>query len=74
MLHTNFQGHRPLGSRKDDCLKFLPYMGMADILVMYLDQLIKLSFPHPMMAPHKLWLQSAKQFLRRKKNVNVESE
>ena len=34
MLHTNFQGHQPFGSR-EDCLRFLPYVGMAAILVMW---------------------------------------
>ena len=37
MLHTKFQGHRPLGSREEDFLRFLihVYMGMAVILVMW---------------------------------------
>ena len=35
MLHTNFQGDRPSSSRKKDFLRFLPYMGMAAILVMW---------------------------------------
>ena len=35
MLHTKFQGHRPFGSREEDFLKFLPYMGMVAILVMW---------------------------------------
>ena len=35
MLHTKFQGHRPFGSREEDFLRFLPYMGMAAILVMW---------------------------------------
>ena len=34
MLHINFQGHRPFGSRKEDFLMFLPYMAMAATLVM----------------------------------------
>ena len=33
MLHTNFQGHRPFGSG-EDLLRFLPYIGVAEILVM----------------------------------------
>ena len=33
MLHTNFQGHQPFGSREDDFCRFLPYMGMVAILV-----------------------------------------
>ena len=35
MMHTKFQGHQPYGSREEDFLKFLPYMGMAVILVMW---------------------------------------
>ena len=33
MLHTKIQGHRPFGSGEEDFLRFLPYMGMAAILV-----------------------------------------
>ena len=35
MLHTKFLGHRPFGSGEEDFLRFLPYMGMAAILVMW---------------------------------------
>ena len=35
MLHTKFQGHQSVGSREEDFLRFLPYMGMAAILVMW---------------------------------------
>ena len=34
MLRTNFQGHRLFGSGKEDFLRFLPYIGVATILVM----------------------------------------
>ena len=34
MLHTKFRSHRPFGSR-EDFLMFLPYMGMAAILVIW---------------------------------------
>ena len=34
MLHTKFQGHQPFGSR-EDFLRFLPYMGMVVILVVW---------------------------------------
>ena len=34
MLHTKFQGHRQFGSG-EDVLRFLPYVGMAAILVMW---------------------------------------
>ena len=33
MLHTKFRGNRPAGSG-EDFLRFLPYMGVAAILVM----------------------------------------
>ena len=35
MMHTKFQCHQPLGSREEDFLRFLPYMVMAAILVMW---------------------------------------
>ena len=34
MLHAKFQDHRTSGSAEEDFFKFLPYMGMAAILVM----------------------------------------
>ena len=34
MLHTKFCGNRPAGSGEDDFEGFLPYMGVAAILVM----------------------------------------
>ena len=34
MLHTKFQGHGPSGSGEEDFLRFLPYIGMAAMLVM----------------------------------------
>ena len=35
MLHIKFQGHRSIGSGEQVFLRFLPYMGMAAILVMW---------------------------------------
>ena len=35
MMHTKIQGHRPFGSGEEDFFRFLPYMGMAAILVMW---------------------------------------
>ena len=35
MLHSNFQGHLPFGSGEEDLLRFLPYIGMVVILVMW---------------------------------------
>ena len=34
MLHAKFQDHRTSGSGEEGYLRFLPYMGMAAILVM----------------------------------------
>ena len=34
MIHAKFQDHRTSGSGEEDFLRFLPYMGMAAILVM----------------------------------------
>ena len=34
MLHTKFRENRPPGSGEEDFEGFLPYMGMAAILVM----------------------------------------
>ena len=34
-MHTKFQGNPPFGSGEEDFLRFLPYMGMAAILVMW---------------------------------------
>ena len=34
MLHAKIQDRRTSGSREEDFKKFLPYMGMATILVM----------------------------------------
>ena len=35
MLHTKLQSHRPFGSGEEDFLRFLAYMDMAAILVMW---------------------------------------
>ena len=35
MLHTKFQGFQSIGSGEEDFLRFLPYVGMAAILVMW---------------------------------------
>ena len=34
MLHTKFRGYPPASSEEEDFEGFLPYMGMAAILVM----------------------------------------
>ena len=35
MLHAKFQDHRSSGSGEEDFLRFLPYMGIAAILVLW---------------------------------------
>ena len=68
MLHTNFQGHRPFGPREDVFfLCFYHIWAWPPSWSCDLDRLIKLSFPHPKEASHKIWFQSDKQFLKKKK-------
>ena len=45
MLHTKFQGHWSIGSGEEDFLRFLPYMGMAAMLVMWPRSFEQLFFP-----------------------------
>ena len=45
MLHTKFQGHRSFGSGEEDLLRFLPYTGMAAMLVMWLVGCFRLNGP-----------------------------
>ena len=45
MLHTKFQGHWSTGSGEEDFLRFLPYMGMAAMLVMWLNSFVKNFIP-----------------------------
>ena len=56
MLHTKFYDHWSIGSGEEDFLRFLPYMGMAAMLVMYLNNL---SFLKALEAVYEIWLQSA---------------
>ena len=35
MLHAKFQGHQSIGSGEEDFLRFLPYMGVVAMLVMW---------------------------------------
>ena len=64
MLHFKFKGHRPFGSREEDFLKFLSYMGMAAILVMWPGPFEQMFVPHPMDAPYIIWLSWAQWLLR----------
>ena len=45
MLHTKFQGNQFSGSGEKDVLRFLLYMGMAAILVMWPKRNIQTFFP-----------------------------
>ena len=35
MLHNKFQSHQSIGSGEEDFVRFLPYMGMAAMLVIW---------------------------------------
>ena len=58
MLHTKFQGHWSIGSGGEDFLRFLPYMGMAAMLVCDQDHLNNFSFLKALEAVYEIWLQS----------------
>ena len=45
MLHTMFQGHRSTGSGEEDYLRFLPYMGMVAMLVIWPNSFVKIFIP-----------------------------
>ena len=45
MLRTKFQGHWFIGSREEDILKFLLYMGMADTLVIWPCSFVQIFIP-----------------------------
>ena len=45
ILHTKFQGHWSIGSGEEDFLRFLPYMGMAAILVMWPNSIVPIFHP-----------------------------
>ena len=66
MTHTKFQGNRPFGSGEEDFLRFLPYMGMAAILVMWLGPFEQTFVP----SSHRL----AQWFLRRRCLKSVDDD
>ena len=45
MVHTKVQGHGSIGSGQEDFLRFLPYMGMAAMLVMWPNSFVKIFIP-----------------------------
>ena len=59
MLHTNFQGHRPFGSREEDFKGFYHICAWRPLWSCDLDHLNELSFPHPTQNTNEIWLQSA---------------
>ena len=66
MLHAKFQNHRPSGSG-EDFLRFLLFIAMAAILVMWPGPFIQTLFP----PSHEIWIWLAKWFQRRcLKSVN----
>ena len=63
MLQTKFQGHWPLDSREED---FFTIWAWWPSWSCDLNNLNKLSFPHPKETTNKIWLQSAKCLLRKR--------
>ena len=59
MLHTKFQGYWSIGSGEEDFLRFLPYMGMAAMLVMWPRSFEQVFFLKALEAVYEIWLQSA---------------
>ena len=45
MLHTKFQGHLPIASGEEDFLRFLPYIGMVAMLVMWPNPFVYIFIP-----------------------------
>ena len=45
MLHTKFQGHWSIEFGEEDCLRFLPYMGMVAMLVMWPNSFVEIFIP-----------------------------
>ena len=75
MLHTNFQGHRPFGSREEDfSIFFYPIWAWQPYWSCDLDRLNILSYPHPMKTPLEIWLQLSPAVSKEKKFENFESE
>ena len=71
MIHTKFQGHRSIGSGEEDFLRFLPYMGMAAMLVMIPNSFDEFSFLFSLKLSYEFWFQIAQLFMR-KKSFNFE--
>ena len=65
MIHTKFHGHRSFGSEEEDFLNFLPYMGMAAMLVSDPAHLYKLSYTFSHKLSHDFWFQITQLFLRK---------
>ena len=56
MLHTKFQNHWPSGSGEEDFLRFLLFIAMAAILVMWPGPFILTFVPLPKDASYEVWL------------------
>ena len=74
MQHTNFQGHRPFGSREDDVLRCYHVLAWRNSWLFELDRLIKLAFTNPVEAPHNNLTSIGHAVYTKKKFENVESE
>ena len=66
MLHTKFRGNPPAGSGEEDFEVFYHIWAWRPSWSCDPDAANKISLPLPKEAPHKIWLRSAKRFLRRR--------
>ena len=73
MLHTKFQGHGSIGSWEEDFLRFLPYKGIAAMLIMWPDFVYKCSFIFLKLS-YEFCFQLAQPFLRKKQVLTLKSE
>ena len=58
MLHTRFQGHRSIGSREEDFLRFFTIYGHGGHLGRDPDHLNNFSFLKALEVVYEIWLQS----------------
>ena len=67
MLHTKFRGNPPAGSGRIRFLKgFYHIWAWRPSWSCDPNAANKIMFPLPKEAPHKIWLRSAKRFMRRR--------
>ena len=70
MICANIQPQGILGSGEEDFYRFLPYMGMADILIKGPHHFSNLSFPQPKEDPYEICAKLA-QWLQRRSRLKM---